>query len=183
MFEPGQWLWSLEHRQPCKVVEASCLWDDATYHVWLPASESVVRATPDRLKPLDAAEAGHPPRIRYVLYAARIANLLSEDVLLAPASASVIPLPHQLKALRRAVSQDRVRFLLADEVGLGKTIEAGLIMRELKLRGLVRRTLVITPKGLVTQWMAEMQTHFGEEFRYVSPSDFPAMRRLLPPSE
>ncbi len=183
VYNSGQWLWSIEHRQPCKVVEASCLWDDATYHVWLPASESVVRATPDRLKPLDAAEAGHPPRIRYVLYAARIANLLSEDVLLAPASASVIPLPHQLKALRRAVSQDRVRFLLADEVGLGKTIEAGLIMRELKLRGLVRRTLVITPKGLVTQWMAEMQTHFGEEFRYVSPSDFPAMRRLLPPSE
>ncbi len=183
MFESGQWLWSLEHRQPCKVVEASCLWDDATYHVWLPASKSVVRATPDRLKLLDAAEAGHPPRIRYVLYAARIANLLSEDVLLAPASASVIPLPHQLKALRRAVSQDRVRFLLADEVGLGKTIEAGLIMRELKLRGLVRRTLVIAPKGLVTQWMAEMQTHFGEEFRYLSPNDFPAMRRLLPAPE
>ena len=180
MFEPGQWLWSLEHRQPCKVVEASCLWDDATYHVWLPAADSVVRATPDHLKPLDAAEAGHPPRIRYVLYAARIANLLSEDVLLAPASASVIPLPHQLKALRRAVSQDRVRFLLADEVGLGKTIEAGLIMRELKLRGLLRRTLVITPKGLVTQWMAEMQTHFGEEFRFFSPPDFTAYRRIAP---
>ena len=43
------------------------------------------------------AEAGSPSRIRYVLYAARIANLLSEDVLLAPASASVIPLPHQLE--------------------------------------------------------------------------------------
>jgi SNF2 family DNA or RNA helicase len=57
----------------------------------------------------------------------------------------VIPLSHQLRALRRAVSQDRVRFLLADEVGLGKPIEAGLIMRELKLRGLVRRTLVIAP--------------------------------------
>jgi len=84
MFETGQWLWSIEHRQPCKVVEVSRLWDDATYHVWLPATESVVRATSDRLKPLDAAEAGHPARIRYVLYAARIANLLSEDVLLAP---------------------------------------------------------------------------------------------------
>jgi SNF2 family DNA or RNA helicase len=180
MFETGQWLWSIEHRQPCKVVEASCLWDDATYHVWLPGVDSVVRAAPDRLKPLGAAEAGHPPRIRYVLYAARIANLLSEDVLLAPASASVIPLPHQLKALRRAVSQDRVRFLLADEVGLGKTIEAGLIMRELKLRGLVRRTLVITPKGLVTQWVAEMQTHFGEEFRFFSPPDFTAYRRIAP---
>jgi superfamily II DNA or RNA helicase len=180
MFENGQWLWSIEHLQPCKVVEVSRLWDDATYHVWLPATESVVRVTPDRLKPLDAAEAGHPARIRYVLYAARIANLLSEDVLLAPASASVIPLPHQLKALRHAVSQDRVRFLLADEVGLGKTIEAGLIMRELKLRGLARRILVIAPKGLVTQWMAEMQTHFGEEFRFFSPADFSGYRRIAP---
>ena len=79
MFDPGQWLWSIEHRQPCKAVEASCLWDDATCHVRLPASESVVRATPDRLKPLDAAEASRPPRIRYVLYAGRIANLLSEE--------------------------------------------------------------------------------------------------------
>ena len=180
MFENGQWLWSIEHRQPCKVVEVSQLWDDATYHVWLPAIESVVRVTPDRLKPLGAAEAGHPARIRYVLYAARIVNLLNEDVLLAPASASVIPLPHQLKALRHAVSQDRVRFLLCDEVGLGKTIEAGLIMRELKLRGLARRILVIAPKGLVTQWMAEMQTHFGEEFRFFSPADFSGYRRIAP---
>ena len=180
MFETGEWLWSIEHRQPCKVVEVSRLWDDATYHVWLPATESVVRATPDRLKPLDDAEASHPARIGYVLYAARIANLLSEDVVLAPSSASVIPLPHQLKALRRAVSQDRVRFLLADEVGLGKTIEAGLIMCELKLRGLARRILVVAPKGLVTQWRAEMQTHFGEEFRYFAPADFSGYRKIAP---
>jgi superfamily II DNA or RNA helicase len=180
MFEPGQWLWSIEYRQPCKVVEVSRLWEDATCHVWLPASESIVRATADRLKPLVSAEAGHPARIRYVLYAARIANLLSEDALLAPAGASVIPLPHQLKALRRAVSQDRVRFLLADEVGLGKTIEAGLVMRELKLRGLARRILVVAPKGLVTQWIAEMRTHFGEEFRFFSPADFSGYRRIAP---
>lgn len=50
-------------------------------------------------------------------------------------------------------------------MGLGKTIEAGLIMRELKLRGLVRRTLVIAPKGLVTQWVAEMSNHFNEDFQ------------------
>jgi SNF2-related domain len=53
-----------------------------------------------------------------------------------------------------------VRYLLADEVGLGKTIEAGLILRQLKLRGLVRRALVIAPKGLVAQWVSEMRTHF-----------------------
>ena len=50
-------------------------------------------------------------------------------------------------------------------------------MRELKLRGLVRRILVVAPKGLVTQWMAEMQTHFGEEFRLVLPADFAAPPR------
>ena len=178
LYNIGQWLWSIEHRQACKVVEVSHLWDEATYHVWLPGADTVLRATHDRLGTIEAAEAGLPARIRYVLYAAHITNLLSEDVLLAPATASVIPLPHQLKALRRAVSQDRVRFLLADEVGLGKTIEAGLIMRELKLRGFVRRVLILAPKGLVTQWLAEMQTHFGEEFRFFSPPDFTAYRRI-----
>ena len=51
-------------------------------------------------------------------------------------------------------------------------------MRELKLRGVVRRTLVVAPKGLVNQWVAEMRTHFAEEFRAFIPSDFPAFRRL-----
>src|SRR5690606_3190725 len=46
--------------------------------------------------------------------------------------------------------------------------------------GLVRRTLVVAPKGLVTQWVAEMRTHFGEEFRLLIPSDFPAYRRIAP---
>jgi superfamily II DNA or RNA helicase len=76
------------------------------------------------------------------------------------------------------MSEDRVRYLLADEVGLGKTIEAGLILRELKMRGMVKRTLVVAPKGLVSQWAAEMRTRFGEDFRVVIPSDFPAYRRL-----
>ena len=120
----------------------------------------------------------------YRIAAARVADALesrhdaSSAILLAPIEASIIPLPHQIRALSRAIFSDRVRYLLADEVGLGKTIEAGLIMRELKLRGLVRRTLVIAPKGLVTQWVAEMRTHFGEEFRLLIPSDFSAYRRI-----
>ena len=76
------------------------------------------------------------------------------------------------------MSDDCVRYILADEVGLGKTIEAGLIMRELKLRGMARRTLVVAPKGLVMQWVAEMCTHFAEEFRLFIPSDFSAFRRI-----
>ncbi len=92
----------------------------------------------------------------------------------------VIPLPHQLHALSRAIAGDRIRYLLADEVGLGKTIEAGLIMRELKLRGLVRRTLVVVPKGLVTQWVAEMRTHFDEGFHPLIPGELASYRRLDP---
>jgi hypothetical protein len=53
------------------------------------------------------------------------ADALEDNLLLAPIQSSVVPLPHQLYALNRAMSRDRIRYLLADEVGLGKTIEAG----------------------------------------------------------
>jgi superfamily II DNA or RNA helicase len=89
----------------------------------------------------------------------------------------VVPLPHQLYALNRAMSRDRIRYLLADEVGLGKTIEAGLILRELKLRGMARRVLVVAPKGLVRQWQAEMRLHFGEHFRFIEASELAAFRQ------
>lgn len=137
-----------------------------------------MRVPAARLRPPQEAKVGTVEGIAYLAAAARVAEALTRDVLLAPIESSVIPLPHQIRALSRAISRDRVRYLLADEVGLGKTIEAGLIMRELKLRGLVKRTLVLAPKGLVTQWVAEMRTHFGEEFRLLIPSDFSAYRRL-----
>jgi hypothetical protein len=66
-----------------------------------------------------------------------------------------------------------VCYLLADEVGLGKTIEAGLIMR-----GLVRRTSVVSPKGIATQWVVKMQTHFNEQFQLVLGGDIGTLQRL-----
>jgi len=96
---------------------------------------------------------------------------------------NVITLPHQIHALSRAISGNRVRYLLADEVGLGKTIEAGLVMRELKLRGLVRRILVVSPKGIATQWVAEMQTHFNEQFQLVLGDDISTLQRLAPEAD
>ena len=97
-------------------------------------------------------------------------------MLLAPLEGTVIPLPHQLRALGRTMRGDRLRYLLADEVGLGKTIEAGLVLRELKLRGLARRILIVAPKGLITQWIAEMGTRFGEEFQLLQPGEQTAQR-------
>ena len=73
-------------------------------------------------------------------------------------------LPHQIFAAYRVVSSPRRRFLLADEVGLGKTIEAGMIWQALMQRGQANRTLIITPAGLTTQWQEEMQDKFGQLF-------------------
>jgi hypothetical protein len=73
-------------------------------------------------------------------------------------------LPHQIFTAHRVVSSPRRRFLLADEVGLGKTIEAGMIWQALHQRGQAKRTLIITPAGLTTQWQEEMQDKFGATF-------------------
>ena len=175
----GDWYFSPDHRQLCQIIESQTLWGETTCRVWMPGSDSVVRIPAANLKPLeDTAIPQSGTGITYVAAAAMVADALTQDVLFASIESSVIPLPHQIRVLSRAISGDRIRYLLADEVGLGKTIEAGLIMRELKLRGLVTRTLVIAPKGLVTQWVAEMQTHFGEDFRLLISSDFSAYRRI-----
>jgi len=176
----SSWMYSVDHGQLCQVIEAQTLWGETTCRVWLPGRDSVVRIPASRLKPLESAGTGSPDDIAYIAAAARVADALTQDVLLAPIESSVIPLPHQIRALSRAIANDRVRYLLADEVGLGKTIEAGLIMRELKLRGLVKRTLVIAPKGLVSQWVSEMRFHFGETFQLVLPEDIKTLKRIAP---
>jgi SNF2 family DNA or RNA helicase len=71
------------------------------------------------------------------------------------------PFDYQVQAARVALRRMRGRAILADEVGLGKTIEAGLVLAELRLRGLADRTLVITPAGLVTQWQEELERKFA----------------------
>jgi SNF2 family DNA or RNA helicase len=139
------------------------------------------------LVPIDVARFAkdNAEAISYISAAAKVAEILETKttdadgpVLLAPMESNVIPLPHQIRALSRAISGDRVRYLLADEVGLGKTIEAGLIVRELKLRGLVQRTLVVAPKGLATQWVAEMRNHFNEDFQLVLGEDLGVLQRM-----
>ncbi|MBW7882311.1 MAG: DEAD/DEAH box helicase family protein [Caldilineaceae bacterium] len=71
---------------------------------------------------------------------------------------------HQLEAALRALREMRGRALLADEVGLGKTIEAGIVMKELIQRGLVRTVLVLTPASLTEQWREELSSKFHEDF-------------------
>lgn len=164
------------------MVERLALWGDAAYRVWLPAKDAVLRARAADLAVLSSVR----PTVEQILHAtaaAKLQDALEDNLLLAPIQSSVIPLPHQLYALNRAVGQDRIRYLLADEVGLGKTIEAGLVLRELKLRGRAKRILVVAPKGLVRQWQAEMRQHFGETFHFVDPSSLAALRQWRGDSE
>src|SRR4051795_10523395 len=71
------------------------------------------------------------------------------------------PFDYQRQTASTVLRRMRGRAILADEVGLGKTIEAGLILSELRLRGLADRTLVLTPAGLVEQWRDELERKFG----------------------
>lgn len=77
----------------------------------------------------------------------------------------VDPLPHQLSAVYdHLLKLARVRFLLADDAGAGKTVMAGLLIRELKLRGLAERILIVGPANLAFQWQRELKEKFDEEF-------------------
>ena len=84
----------------------------------------------------------------------------------------VDPLPHQLEAVyEHLLKLPSVRFLLADDAGAGKTIMAGLLIRELKLRGLIERVLVVCPANLAFQWQRELNEKFDEKFLVLKGSD------------
>ena len=84
----------------------------------------------------------------------------------------VDPLPHQLEAVYEYFMKlPSVRFLLADDAGAGKTIMAGLLIRELKLRGLVERMLIVCPANLTFQWQREMLEKFDQQFVVMRSSD------------
>jgi SNF2 family DNA or RNA helicase len=84
--------------------------------------------------------------------------------------------PHQYRPLIKFLDSKNHRLLIADEVGLGKTIEAGLILAELRARKALRQVMVVCPKALCLKWQEEMWRRFDEEFTICSASD---IRRLI----
>ena len=86
------------------------------------------------------------------------------DALGALLASRVMVKPHQVGVVQRVLSARRPRFVLADEVGLGKTIEAGMIFSALRLSGLARRVLVVAPSHLTVQWLVELFHKFNQLF-------------------
>jgi hypothetical protein len=93
------------------------------------------------------------------------------DPLFAVNVSQVDSLPHQIEAVYHYILRPpRIRFLLADDPGAGKTIMTGLLLKELKYRGLVRRTLIVVPGHLKDQWLRELKERFDETFTVVDRS-------------
>ena len=177
MYSRGDWVAIAQTGQVARVLESSELWGTREYELWIPELREVRRLPEAAISA--AGIVGSSSRLVFTSAAAKVADAVDRRALLAPLESCVTPLPHQVLCLSRAVAREDVRYLLADEVGLGKTIEAGLVLRELKARGLVRRTLVVAPTGLTDQWQSELKTHFSEDFRIVIPGEFSNARRFL----
>src|SRR4051794_22886983 len=88
--------------------------------------------------------------------------------------------PHQVGVVHRVAGTYPHRFILADEVGLGKAIEAGLIIRELLARGVAKRILVLAPSGLVGQWQQELKTKFNLSFAQLNRDSLRYLRGKHP---
>jgi superfamily II DNA or RNA helicase len=123
----------------------------------------LLETTPDT-EPFD----GDSKMFRLGIEAMRLALAFEYDPYFSLSIARVDPLPHQLEAVYDYFLRlPRIRFLLADDPGAGKTIMAGLLIKELKIRGLVKRILIITPASLSFQWQREMKDKFRENFEII----------------
>lgn len=120
-----------------------------------------------------------PENLEAFLHAVRWGVIAQADQrsLQAPFRSGIEAEDYQLEPVARALLMPRVNLLLADDVGLGKTIEAGLVMQELLLRHRVRTVLIICPAGLQVQWKEEMRDKFGLEFHIVNSETLGQLRR------
>ena len=177
MFNTGDFVFDSVAGANVQVLERIEMWGYTSYKVFDSATGQVYKATEEQLNKGGSAVQYDENYLRYVTLLAKIKNETAGGFLSA-LSSGIIPLPHQLHVLNRAMETNNIRYILADEVGLGKTIEAGMIIKELKSRGLVQRVLVVCPTGLVTQWASEMQEKFHEKFQVILPSDYDTIRRL-----
>src|SRR5947209_12664731 len=129
--------------------------------------------TPDQLSHLTVSADQEPfdgdaRLFRLGIEAHRLGLAFEYDPFFSLSIARVDPLPHQLEAVYDSFLRlPRIRFMLGEDPGAGKTIMAGLLLKELKARGLVKRTLIVTPANLTFQWQRELKDKFREPFEII----------------
>lgn len=177
MFAIGQYVTDVHSGKMVRIVDVQQVFGMTTYKVYESDTSKVYNASERALKEDNSDSLVSASFSRFAAVWSRVRNELASGTVL-DVSESVIPLPHQKYALERALATNEVRYMLADEVGLGKTIEAGLIIKELETRGLIERVLVVCPTGLMTQWEAEMKEKFGETFTIVQPDEYETFKKV-----
>ncbi len=173
---------SLDNRPVQHLVRLISVEDDATGEelevVWEiePGTSVIERA---ELPAIAADRLDEPAELDAFLDAVRWGAVTSADhrSLQAPFRSGVVIEDCQLEPLVRALRSPRTNLLIADDVGLGKTIEAGLVVQELLLRHRARTALVVCPASLQLQWRDEMREKFGLEFRIVDRELLGQLRR------
>jgi len=172
-----EWLVLPESEQPdLLVVKPLGATDDEITGI-LPALEPVTSAT---FAPPDPSTAGDARSARLLRDALRLGIRSSAGPFRSFGRIAVEPRPYQLVPLLMALKLDPVRLLIADDVGIGKTIEAALIARELLDRGDVQRTAVLCPPHLAEQWKQELSQRFHLHAELVLPSTARRLERGLP---
>jgi superfamily II DNA or RNA helicase len=135
-----------------------------TYQSVLNAQQIALLEMNPEKEPFD----GNARKFRLAIEAMRLGIAYEYDPYFSLSIARVDPLPHQLEAVYEYfLKLPRIRFLLADDPGAGKTIMAGLLIKELKARGLIKRVLIVAPANLTFQWQREMKDKFREQFSVI----------------
>lgn len=132
---------------------------------------------PDQIPELDLAHPGRLARFQLLMDAIRLGLAPGDDRLVSSARSRIEFEPYQQVPALRALELPRPRLLVADDVGLGKTIEAGLILRELNARRRASRVLIVSPASIVEQWQAELASKFGFQFKIFDSEGVAEARR------
>lgn len=144
---------------------------------------SVEKVEPATFAPPSPENLGDLSAARLLREAVRLGFRAGAGPFRCVASLGFEPRPYQLVPLLMALRLDPVRLLIADDVGIGKTIEAGLIAKELLARGEVSRLSVLCPPHLAEQWQVELEQKFGIEAELVLPSTISRLERRCAPGE
>jgi superfamily II DNA or RNA helicase len=162
--EPVQVITTIPLGQSVKLIGQGLRTNQVYQSILTPEQLSLLEASPE-IEPFD----GDAKKFRLGVEALRLGLAYEYDPYFSLSIARVDPLPHQLEAVYDYFMRlPRIRFLLADDPGAGKTIiMAGLLIKELKIRGLIQRILVLTPANLTFQWQRELKDKFRENFEVV----------------